>query len=357
MPAGGFRTFIAGEVLDENDINDYLMQGVLVFGGSAARSSAIATAVEGQVSFLTNSDTIEYFDGSNWIPLETSPSSPTATGGNGTATSGGYSYHVFQANGDFVVTQPGVVDVLLYGAGGGGGDGDNTTSGSGGGGAGGVRQYSNYYVSAGTVAVTVGAGGAGGVSTGNQGTPGGSSTFENAISIGGGGGGANVSDSLGNQTGGDGGCGGGGGRRNNFSGGDALAGFSGNIGGLGASNEGGGGGGGLGAAGGNALSGTGGVGGAGSSTYSAWTTAINSLMSGVTNWQTATSNGTTIAGGGGGGGTNAGGAGGAGGGGNGRASTNNGNAGTANTGGGGGGCENANGGAGGSGLVIVRYLV
>ncbi len=53
MPAGGFKTFVAGEVLDQADINDYLMQGVLVFAGTAARGSAIGTApVEGQFAFL-----------------------------------------------------------------------------------------------------------------------------------------------------------------------------------------------------------------------------------------------------------------------------------------------------------------
>jgi hypothetical protein len=112
MPAGGFRTFVAGEVLDEDDINDYLMQGVLVFGGSAVRGTAIPSPVEGQVSFLTDSDTIEFYDGSDWIVLETTPSSPTATGGVET-TSGGFKYHTFTSSGTLTVTDPGVVDVLI----------------------------------------------------------------------------------------------------------------------------------------------------------------------------------------------------------------------------------------------------
>jgi hypothetical protein len=43
MAAGGFKEFVAGETLDEDEINDFLMQGVLVFAGTAARGSAITT--------------------------------------------------------------------------------------------------------------------------------------------------------------------------------------------------------------------------------------------------------------------------------------------------------------------------
>jgi hypothetical protein len=43
MAAGGFREFVAGEILTEDLINDYLLQGVLVFAGTAARGSAITS--------------------------------------------------------------------------------------------------------------------------------------------------------------------------------------------------------------------------------------------------------------------------------------------------------------------------
>jgi hypothetical protein len=61
MAAGGFREFVAGEILTEDLINDYLLQGVLVFAGTAARGSAITSPVEGQFAFLktpTSSPTI-----------------------------------------------------------------------------------------------------------------------------------------------------------------------------------------------------------------------------------------------------------------------------------------------------------
>ena len=60
MAAGGFKTFTAGAVLAAADVNDYLMQGILVFGGTAARSSAIPSPVHGQMSFRTDDDVLEY---------------------------------------------------------------------------------------------------------------------------------------------------------------------------------------------------------------------------------------------------------------------------------------------------------
>jgi hypothetical protein len=68
----GFRTFTAGEVLTASNVQNYLMdQSVMVFGGSAARSSAIGTAnfEEGMVSYLTDTDKVEAYDGTNWVSV------------------------------------------------------------------------------------------------------------------------------------------------------------------------------------------------------------------------------------------------------------------------------------------------
>ena len=56
------KTFTAGEVLAAADVNTYLMdQAVMTFAGSAARGSAIGTATEGMVSYLTDTNKIEVF--------------------------------------------------------------------------------------------------------------------------------------------------------------------------------------------------------------------------------------------------------------------------------------------------------
>jgi hypothetical protein len=70
MAAGlGFKTFTTGEVLTAGDVNGYLMQGVLVFADAAARTAAITSPQEGQVSFLKDTNSTEYYSGSAWVAV------------------------------------------------------------------------------------------------------------------------------------------------------------------------------------------------------------------------------------------------------------------------------------------------
>ena len=292
MAAGGFKEFVAGEVLDEDDINDYLMQGVLVFAGTAARGSAITAPVEGQFAWLNDSDTLTYYSGTDWEQLSAGPD---------------------------------LAEYLVVAGGGGGGDNEG-----GGGGAGGYLNSVTGETSGGTAVATaklvfeVGAVyfcsvGAGGARPGVAGSP---SGIGPVIALGGGGGGSRTAGPSPTT----GGSGGGGQHLTNGAAGRTQQGFAG---GNGASSQGGGGGG-AGAVGVNG-GGSAGAGGAG-------------LSSSIT--------GSSVArgGGGGGGGFASSGAGGTGGGGSGATP------GTVNTGGGGGGGQSsANGSAGGSGIVILKY--
>jgi hypothetical protein len=68
MAGLGKKTFVAGEVLLAQDVNGYLMdQSVMVFGGTAARSSAIPTPTEGMMSYRTDDNVVEVFDGSAYV--------------------------------------------------------------------------------------------------------------------------------------------------------------------------------------------------------------------------------------------------------------------------------------------------
>ena len=68
MAAGlGFKTFTTGEVLTAADTNGYLMQGILVFASSAARTAAITSPQEGQYSYLKDTNALEYYDGAAWV--------------------------------------------------------------------------------------------------------------------------------------------------------------------------------------------------------------------------------------------------------------------------------------------------
>jgi hypothetical protein len=68
----GFRTFTAGEILTASNVQNYLQdQVVMTFAGSAARSSAIGTAnfEEGMTSYLTDTDKMEVYNGTNWVSV------------------------------------------------------------------------------------------------------------------------------------------------------------------------------------------------------------------------------------------------------------------------------------------------
>jgi hypothetical protein len=61
------KVFVNGNVLTDTDLNTYLMdQSVMTFAGTAARGSAIGTAVEGMVTYLEDTNTLQFYDGSAW---------------------------------------------------------------------------------------------------------------------------------------------------------------------------------------------------------------------------------------------------------------------------------------------------
>jgi hypothetical protein len=64
----GRRTFAPGEVLTASNVMNYLQdQAVMNFAGTAARGSAIGTAVsEGMITYLNDSNLLEAYDGSAW---------------------------------------------------------------------------------------------------------------------------------------------------------------------------------------------------------------------------------------------------------------------------------------------------
>jgi hypothetical protein len=64
------KEFVAFTRLDASDVNTYLMdQSIMTFANSAARGSAIATPVEGMVSYLEDTNSYQFYDGSAWTGL------------------------------------------------------------------------------------------------------------------------------------------------------------------------------------------------------------------------------------------------------------------------------------------------
>jgi hypothetical protein len=65
----GFKTFATGDVLTAADTNGYLMQGVWTFASAAARTSAVTSPQEGNMSYLKDTNSTEYYDGSAWVAV------------------------------------------------------------------------------------------------------------------------------------------------------------------------------------------------------------------------------------------------------------------------------------------------
>ena len=70
MPGSGFKTFNTGDILTAADVNGYLMkQAVMYFATTAARSAALTAPEEGMVTYLADTNAIQYYDGAAWQPL------------------------------------------------------------------------------------------------------------------------------------------------------------------------------------------------------------------------------------------------------------------------------------------------
>ena len=70
MAGAGYKQWTTGAVLTSSDMNTYVGDQVLmVFASSSARSSAVSSPTEGMVSYLKDTNAIEYYDGSSWAGI------------------------------------------------------------------------------------------------------------------------------------------------------------------------------------------------------------------------------------------------------------------------------------------------
>ena len=88
MAGLGRKVWGAGDVLAAADVNGYLMdQAVMVFADATARTAAIAAPTEGMVTYLSDTNALEYYDGSAFVGVS-NPGDITAVTA-GTALTGG----------------------------------------------------------------------------------------------------------------------------------------------------------------------------------------------------------------------------------------------------------------------------
>jgi hypothetical protein len=115
MAGQGYKVWSAGDVLAAADVNGYLMQGVMVFDSSGARGSAIGTAVsEGMVSYLRDTNAVEAYSGSAWVPVgvETTVAGSIVAFGS-TAVSAAYTAVAGLDNASIIVTGTAAVTVTV----------------------------------------------------------------------------------------------------------------------------------------------------------------------------------------------------------------------------------------------------
>ena len=77
MAGLGRKVFVAGDVLSAAQVQGYLQdQTIMVFGGTAARTSAIPSPSQGMFAYLTADSTLYTYDGADWVAF-------TSGGGGG----------------------------------------------------------------------------------------------------------------------------------------------------------------------------------------------------------------------------------------------------------------------------------
>jgi hypothetical protein len=90
MAGAGYRLFATGEVLTAAQVNTYLQeQTVMVFASSAARTSALsAVLAEGMMSYLSDTNSVEVYNGSAWISVGSTGDITGVTAGIGISGGG-----------------------------------------------------------------------------------------------------------------------------------------------------------------------------------------------------------------------------------------------------------------------------
>lgn len=66
----GRKTWVSDEILSAADLNGYLMdQAVTIWANSGARASGILSPIEGQLSYLQDTDLYYRWNGASWAEL------------------------------------------------------------------------------------------------------------------------------------------------------------------------------------------------------------------------------------------------------------------------------------------------